>query len=80
LPACSAFSVPRSAWKIETSTERLIFGYFESHDGMPLVPVAIGMLALSKMMVQIRQPPKAGGGDRPAARVRQAGGCGGYLE
>ncbi len=39
--------------EIETSTERLIFGNFELYDGLPLIPVAIGMLALSEMMVQI---------------------------
>ena len=39
--------------EIETSTERLIFGQFELYDGLPLIPVAIGMLALSEMMVQI---------------------------
>lgn len=39
--------------EIETSTERLIFGYYELYDGLPLIPVAIGMLALSEMMVQI---------------------------
>ena len=39
--------------EIETSTERLIFGQFELYDGLPLIPVAIGMLAMSEMMVQI---------------------------
>ncbi|MCA8929065.1 MAG: tripartite tricarboxylate transporter permease [Alphaproteobacteria bacterium] len=39
--------------EVETSTERLIFGFYELYDGLPLIPVAIGMLALSEMMVQI---------------------------
>jgi len=39
--------------EIETSTERITFGSFDLYEGLPLIPVAIGMLAMSEMMVQI---------------------------
>jgi len=39
--------------EIETSTERFTFGSFDLYEGLPLIPVAIGMLALSEMMIQI---------------------------
>ena len=39
--------------EIETSTERFTFGSFDLYEGLPLIPVAIGMLAMSEMMIQI---------------------------
>ena len=41
--------------EIETASPRLTFGLIELYDGLPLIPVAIGMLALSEMMIQIGQ-------------------------
>lgn len=40
-------------FEIETATPRLTFGMLELFEGVPLVPVAIGMLAASEMMIQI---------------------------
>ena len=39
--------------EVETSTERFTFGMFDLYEGLPLIPVAIGMLAMSEMMIQI---------------------------
>ncbi len=41
--------------EVETGSPRLTFGMIELYDGLPLIPVAIGMLALSEMMIQIGQ-------------------------
>jgi len=41
--------------EIETASPRMTFGMVELFDGLPLIPVAIGMLALSEMMVQVGQ-------------------------
>ncbi len=41
--------------EVETASPRLTFGLIELYDGLPLIPVAIGMLALSEMMIQIGQ-------------------------
>ena len=41
--------------EVETGSPRLTFGMIEVYDGLPLIPVAIGMLALSEMMIQIGQ-------------------------
>ena len=41
--------------EVETASPRLTFGMIEVYDGLPLIPVAIGMLALSEMMIQIGQ-------------------------
>ena len=39
--------------EIETATARFTFGYLELLDGLTIVPVAIGMLATSEMMIQM---------------------------
>jgi putative tricarboxylic transport membrane protein len=41
--------------EVETGSPRLTFGLIELYDGLPLIPVAIGMLALAEMMTQIGQ-------------------------
>lgn len=41
--------------EIETASPRMTFGMVELFDGLPLIPVAIGMLALSEMMIQVGQ-------------------------
>ncbi|MEC7572780.1 MAG: tripartite tricarboxylate transporter permease, partial [Pseudomonadota bacterium] len=41
--------------EVETGSPRLTFGMIQLYDGLPLIPVAIGMLALSEMMIQIGQ-------------------------
>ena len=46
--------------EIETGSPRLTFGLIELYDGLPLIPVAIGMLALSEMMVQVGQRRRLG--------------------
>lgn len=40
---------------IETGIPRLTFGFYNLYDGVPLLAVAIGTLALSEMLVQIDQ-------------------------
>ncbi len=39
----------------ENYTPRLIFGYFELYDGLPLVSVAIGMLAVSEILRRLSE-------------------------
>jgi putative tricarboxylic transport membrane protein len=39
--------------EIETAVPRLTFGILELYDGLPLIPIAIGMLATAEMMIQI---------------------------
>jgi putative tricarboxylic transport membrane protein len=39
--------------EIETAVPRLTFGLLELHDGLSLIPVAIGMLAISEMIDQM---------------------------
>ena len=39
--------------EVETATVRFSFGFIELYDGLSLVPVAIGMLAVSEMFVQL---------------------------
>ena len=41
--------------EVETGSPRLTFGIIDVYDGLPLIPVAIGMLAMSEMMIQIGQ-------------------------
>lgn len=38
---------------IETSEPRLTFGFIELNDGIPLLPLTIGLLALSEILIQI---------------------------
>lgn len=39
--------------EVETASPRMTFGIIQLYDGFPLIPVAIGMLALSEMMIQV---------------------------
>ena len=39
--------------EIETATVRFTFGILELFDGLSLIPVAIGMLAVAEMLVQL---------------------------
>ncbi len=39
--------------EIETAVPRLTFGFLELYDGLPLIPIAIGMLATAEMMIQM---------------------------
>ena len=54
----------------ETGTPRMTFGQAELFDGLPLMVIAIGLLALSEMVVQMEErgqlqsTPLAAGGDR----------------
>jgi putative tricarboxylic transport membrane protein len=54
----------------ENYTPRLIFGYFELYDGLPLVSVAIGMLAVSEIL---RRLSENRGAMRPAIDLGTAG-------
>lgn len=45
---------------VETAIPRLTFGFVELSDGMPLLAVGVGMLAMSEMMIQIEEAGKAG--------------------
>jgi putative tricarboxylic transport membrane protein len=40
---------------IETAEPRLTFGFIELNDGIPLLPMAIGLLALSEIIIQIER-------------------------
>ena len=39
--------------EVETATVRFTFGILELFDGLSLIPVAIGMLAVAEMLVQL---------------------------
>jgi len=52
---------------IETATPRLTFGQIELFDGVPLLAVTVGMLALSEMFIQIEELKK--NSDQPQAVV-----------
>ena len=51
---------------LESGAQRLTFGYPQLMDGVPLIAVAIGTLALSEMFVQIEKVQTA----PPASRIR----------
>ena len=53
---------------IETGGERLTFGVLELFDGIPLVAVGIGVLALGEILVQLEEHFKAGPSEA-AARI-----------
>lgn len=44
----------------EHGTPRLIFGYFQLYDGLPLAPVAIGMLAVAEILRRLATLRRAG--------------------
>ncbi|MCG6875466.1 MAG: tripartite tricarboxylate transporter permease [Betaproteobacteria bacterium] len=47
---------------IQTAEPRLTFGFAELQDGIPIIPLAIGLLALSEILIQIERHLIAGGG------------------
>ncbi|PWS36517.1 hypothetical protein DFH01_15330 [Falsiroseomonas bella] len=50
------------------STPRATFGFLELYDGLPLVPVLIGLFAISECLVMLEE--KFGGGSKPATQQR----------
>lgn len=54
----------------ENFTPRLIFGYWDLFDGLPLPSVAIGMLAISEIL---RRMSEAHGQMRPAIEIKDTG-------
>ncbi|MEM8825104.1 MAG: tripartite tricarboxylate transporter permease, partial [Pseudomonadota bacterium] len=54
----------------ENYTPRLIFGYWELYDGLPLASIAIGTLAISEILRRISQ---ASGDVRAAITIRDSG-------
>ena len=46
--------------EIETGTTRMTFGILKLYDGLPLVPMAIGMVAIAEMIVQLEETRKEG--------------------
>ncbi|MFP4273587.1 MAG: tripartite tricarboxylate transporter permease [Paracoccaceae bacterium] len=50
----------------EHATPRLIFGQFEIYDGLPLAPVAIGMLAIGELLRRLTEATRA---VRPAVNL-----------
>jgi putative tricarboxylic transport membrane protein len=46
---------------IETGAPRLVFGFIELYDGIPLLAVAIGMLALPEVFSQLEEPEEKRG-------------------
>jgi putative tricarboxylic transport membrane protein len=50
------------------STPRATFGFLELYDGLPLVPVLIGLFAISECLVMLEE--KFGGGSKPSAEQR----------
>ncbi|GHD59702.1 C4-dicarboxylate ABC transporter permease [Thalassobaculum fulvum] len=53
----------------DQGTPRLIFGWFELYDGLPLAPVAIGTLAVAEIL---RRLVAMRGGGRPAVTIPEA--------
>lgn len=53
IAACFGILCSTVGLEIETAIPRLTFGVLEMQDGLPLIPVAIGMLATAEMMVQM---------------------------
>lgn len=53
----------------EHATPRLYFGWFELYDGLPLAPVAIGMLAVAEIL---RRLAGIEGGPQPAIRIPES--------
>lgn len=53
----------------EHATPRLYFGWFELYDGLPLAPVAIGMLAVAEIL---RRLAAMQGGPKPAIRIPES--------
>jgi putative tricarboxylic transport membrane protein len=58
---------------IETGGERLTFGVLELFDGIPLVAVGIGVLALGEILVQLEEHFQAGRNE-PVARIELGSG------
>ncbi len=56
---------------IETGQPRLTFGFADLYDGVPLLAVAIGTLALSEMLVQIDKGWR-GSYERKAAQLKES--------
>lgn len=50
------------------STPRATFGFLELYDGLPLVPVLIGLFAISECLVMLEE--KFGGGSKPSKAQR----------
>ena len=59
----------------ETATPRLTFGLIELADGVPILAVTVGMLALTEMLIQARgvSDPGAGHAAEPPAATPQIG-------
>jgi putative tricarboxylic transport membrane protein len=53
----------------EHATPRLYFGWFELYDGLPLAPVAIGMLAVAEIL---RRLAAIEGGPKPAVQIPES--------
>lgn len=53
----------------EHGTPRMIFGYYQMYDGLPLAAVAIGMLAISEILRRLAQSK---GGALPAVRLHKS--------
>lgn len=53
--------------EIETAVPRFTFGQLELFDGVPLIPVAIGMMAVSEMILQMANHRKL---DRQVSEIR----------
>lgn len=54
---------------VETGTERLTFGILELQDGLPLVAIAIGVLAFGEILVQIERHFAKRLGESETARI-----------
>jgi len=54
----------------ETAVPRLTFGFVDLQDGIPLLAVGVGVLALSEMMLQIEASLTAPAGTAEADAVR----------
>jgi putative tricarboxylic transport membrane protein len=74
--ACLGVFAASAGLDIETGAPRLTFGFIELYDGIPLLAVGIGMLALSEMLVQMEtaqdgiEPVRATGPVLSAAEMR----------
>jgi putative tricarboxylic transport membrane protein len=64
---------------IETGGERLTFGILELQDGLPLVAIAIGVLAFGEVLVQIERYFSQRANEPELARIKIGSGTNDYL-
>lgn len=59
IAACLGIFVSSVGLDVETAMPRLTFGFIELFDGIPLLAIGVGVLAMSEMMIQIEEAAPA---------------------